>query len=432
MLALALLLALPALASDTLRLTLDDALRLALRRSPARAEIQVARIQSVTRPARGIASLVPTPSVSLGWSRSEQPLIIRPDSTVTVEGWTGAFSVSQVVFDPQVFAAVATSFIQSGYHGADARDRQARLVFDVTADYLNLLKARLLRDAASSALRRADDNLELTRERFRLGSAAPFEVMRAEVFRSQAGINLLTLDKGVAAANAALLATLGVMDRAVVNPVEELTEPSNFVVSDPDSLLAEIERRSPGAGLAARASTAASIGLAGTIGRALPSVGGYFRSEFAGTVLPRRLSDWTGRDYNTVGVSLTFPLLDLKSYVLDIADASVEARRARAVAARARLSLRSAAVAAILGYREAQERQRLAEQNLALSEELARLAREQHRLGALSQLDLFSVEIDLAQSRATRIAALCDTYIQAAQISYLLGNAAEPAVRKEP
>ncbi|MBM3315787.1 TolC family protein, partial [candidate division WOR-3 bacterium] len=345
---------------------------------------------------------------------------------ITTEGWTGTVTLSQVVFDPQVFASVANAFVYSSYYAADARDKRARLVLDVTSDYLGLLKARLLRDAARSALDRADENLALARARETLGAMSRVEVMRAEVFRSQAEVNLLSTDRARAAANAALLATLGVTEDAVVVPTEELAGPAGLGLSDPDSLLAEIERSNPGARLAARAGTAAALNLAGAVGQALPSVSAYWRSSYADSLFPTSVGRWDGSDNVSWGISLAFPLLDLKSYALNIANASTEARRSRAAAARARLSLRAAAVAAVTGYAEACQRLDYADRNLRLNEELYRLAQVQHRLGALSSLDFYGVETGLQQAQAGRIGALCDTYIQAAQISYLLGRTGLP------
>jgi outer membrane protein TolC len=406
---------------DTLRLSLADALQTALRGSPAAGEVRAAREQSVIRAAQGVSALLPTPQASLAYGQSTTRLL--PDSSVTIKGWTGTVSLAQVVLDPQVFGGVVNAFVYSGYNAADARDRRARIVYDVTTDYLNLVRARALRDVAASAVARAADNLELSRSRERLGSASRIDVMRADVYRAQAEIELLTADRTLAAANSAFLATAGITRDATVAPTEDVTAPADFPVGSPDSLLAEIERLNAGAQMARRASTAAALNLGAAVGRALPSVSAQWTSSYADTLLPRSLTRWRQNDETSCGLRIAFPLLDIKSYVLDIADAAAESRRARAGAIRARLQLRSAGLAAVLGYREARQRHDYAARNLELSRELLRLAQDQYRLGAISLLDLQSVETSHAQAEATLVSALCDTYIQAAQISYLLGRA---------
>ena len=409
-------------APETLALSLDQALKVAYKRSPAMGEVSADRTQSWVKPARGVAALLPTPSGSLSYSSAQTPSPLQPDSAITVKGWTGALTLAQVIFDPQVFAGVVSSFIYSGYSATDARDKQARLLYDVTSDYLGLLKARQLRDVAASALDRAGDNLNLDREKLRLGSASEIDVMRSEVFHSQAEIELLSAGTALAAANAAFLATAGITEDIVVRPTDELTVPSGFEITDDDSLLAAIQRANPSASLAGKASAVSSLNVVAAAAGALPSVSAYWSSNYEDTLFPKSVAAWQAHDTPSWGIRFGFPLLDIKSYILNIADASAEARRSRAGAARAKLQLRSTATAAILGYKEARQRYDYAQRNLELNRALYGLAEQQYRLGAISLIDFQSVETNLAQAQASYISALGDTYIQAAQIAYLLGS----------
>jgi outer membrane protein TolC len=163
-----------------------------------------------------------------------------------------------------------------------------------------------------------------------------------------------------------------------------------------------------------------------TVGQVLPSVSAYWRSTYEDSSLPRSVRNWDDKDQITTGIGLTFPLLDLKSFVLDIADAVAGSRRTRAAAARARYQIRAAATTAVLGYEKARQSYDYAKRNLELNQELYRLAQEQQRLGAISLIDFFSVETNLAQAQATYVSALTDTYVQAAQIAYLLGRTRPP------
>ena len=419
---LLLLLALVSATPDTLELSLGEALEQALQYSPAQAQASAARLSSGIAVGQGVNALLPSASGSLAWARNRGPSLSSPDSTVTTEGWDGDFTLSQVVFDPRVFAGVASSFINAGYYAIDAQDKQARLVYDVTESYLGLLGARLLRDAAASAVDRAADNVNLNQEKLRLGAASRIDVMRSEVYKSQADISLLTAQKALAAANAGFLATAGISQDVVVKPTEELTDPAGLEVPSSDSLVAEIERRNPGARLATKSNIVATVNTAAAVGQILPSVSAFWRSSYSDSTMPRSIRDWNDKDQITTGIRLSFPLLDLKSFALDIADAVAGSRRAKAAARAARYQIRAAAATAVIGYEEAQQRYDYARKNLELNQELFRLAQEQQRLGAISLIDFFSVETALEQAHASYITALTDTYIQAAQISYLLGR----------
>jgi len=409
-------------APDTLELSLGQALDVALKHSPAQTQVSASRSQGTLKLIRGIGALVPTPSASVSYGNSKERSQLLPDSTIATSGWTGTAALNQVVFDPQVFAGVANAIIYAGYYADDARDKLARLIYDVTSDYLGLLTARLLRDAAASALDRADDNLRLTSEKLRLGAASQIDVMRSDVFRSQAQIQLLTSDKTLGVANATFLATAGITGDVAVKPTEQLTAPADFEVTNADSLVSEIERRNPGFKLAVKSSTISKLNLVASAASILPSASVYWSSDYADTLFPSSLKHWDNNDNISYGLRLSFPLLDIKSYILGIADASVQSRLARAGAAAARLQVRSTATSAVLGYEEARQRYDYAKRNLELNQELYRLAQEQQRLGAISLIDFFSVETNLAQAQATYVQALSDTYVQAAQISYLLGR----------
>ncbi|MEO0078474.1 MAG: TolC family protein [candidate division WOR-3 bacterium] len=415
---------------DTLELSLSQALERALRLSPTAVEAQASRCASSIKLAQGITGLLPVPSASISRDRIQTRLSLLPDSTISKTSWSGSLTLNQVVFDPQVFAGVASAVVYSGYYAADAQDKKARLVYEVTRDYLAVLGAWLLRDAAASALDRAEDNLKLTQEKLRLGSASPLDVMRSRAFRSQAEVNLLSAEKALAMAQTTFLATAGITDDIVVKPTEQLSEPAGFAVQNRDSLIAAIVRSNPGVRLAASSAVASQLNQAAAVARALPSVSLYWTSTYADTSFPSSYTHWKDRDDVACGIRFSFPLLDVKSYVLGIAEASTETRRARAGAARARLSVRSTAAAAVLGYEEARQRYDYARRNLELNQELYRLAQEQQRLGAISLLDFFSVQTGLSQAQAAYISALNDTYVQAAQISYLLGRTEQGPVGK--
>jgi len=419
---LLLLLALVSATPDTLELSLGQALDQALRYSPAQAQASAARLSSGIAVGQGVNALLPGASGSLAWGKTTSQIVPGSDSTHTTKGWDGDVTLSQVVFDPHVFAGVASSLIRAGYYSVDAQDKQARLIYDVTEGYLGLLGARLLRDAAASAVDRAADNVRLNQEKLRLGAASRIDVMRSEVYKSQADISLLTADKALAAANAGFLATAGISRDVVVKPTEQLTEPAGFLVPSGDSLVAEIERRNPGAKLAAKSNVIATVNTVAAVGQVLPSVSAFWSSDYSDSAMPKSIRGWTDNDRITTGIRFSFPLLDLKSFALDIADAVAGSRRAKAAARAARYQVRAAATTAVIGYEEARQRYDYANKNLELNQELFRLAQEQQRLGAISLIDFFSVETALEQANASYITALTDTYIQAAQINYLLGR----------
>jgi outer membrane protein TolC len=405
-------------AADTLRLSLADAVRTAFESSPTTVQASATRTGGVTTLARGINNLLPSASGSIGydWQRTGA----GPDSTDS--GWSASLIVSQVVFSPSAFAGLVTAAVRNSYSRTSARDQEARLVYDVTVDYLNLVKYDRLREVADAALRRAEENLELVRAKQQRGLASSIDVLRAEAQEAQAQLGLLEAEQDLGTGTETFKADVGLGRDVVVVPTESLAAPREFAVGDPDSMVAEIERLNPGTRMAAQSRNIARVSTAATVGAVLPDVSlQWQRSASAGT-LPDCVGEWRDNGTTSYGLRANLPLLDLKSYVLDVVDAANDARRADATARLAELQLHATAVTAVAAYRSARERYDLASATLALNERLHRLAQEQLRLGSISQLDFLDVEADLVSAQASQVSAVCDTYIRAANISYLLGT----------
>jgi outer membrane protein TolC len=328
----------------------------------------------------------------------------------------------RAVGQPSAFAGVVTSALRFAQSSISARDQQARIVYDATVDYLSLLKYTRLRDVAEAARQRAAEYLEVTRQKQVRGLASSIDLLRAQAQEAQARLGLLEAEQDLVVGMETFKATAGLGRNAVVVPTESLAAPAEFAVTDPDSLAAEIERRNPGIRMADQSRAIARVNQVATIGSVLPDVSLYWqRSSSAGT-LPSCITEWKDDGTSSYGLRATLPLLDVKSYVLNVVGASNDARRAGASARLAELQIRATAVSAVKTYLSTRQRYDLANATLALNERLHDLAREQLRLGAISQVDFLGVEADLVGAQASQVSAVCDTYIRAANISYLLGT----------
>jgi outer membrane protein TolC len=327
-----------------------------------------------------------------------------------------------VVFSPSAFAGLVTAALRNSYSRTSARNQLARMVYDVTVDYLDLVKYDQLRAVADAALRRADENLELTRAKRQRGLASSIDVLRAEAQEAQARLDLLEAEQNLGTGRETFKAAVGLGRDVVVVPTESLAAPREFEVGEPDSLVAEIERLNPGMRMADQSRTIARVNTAATVGAVLPDVSLQWQRSAIGGSLPDCVGEWRDNGTASYGLRATLPLLDLKGYVLDVVDAANDARRANATARLAELQLHASAVAAVDAYESARQRYDLAQASLSLNERLHELAQEQLRLGSISQLDFLDVEADLVSAQAALVSAVSDTYVRAANISYLLGS----------
>ncbi len=399
-------------AQETLRLNLDQALTLALKNSPQAMDVGTARLQAVVTALQGASPLLPSPALTLTGTKQENNSAI----------WNTDLTLSQVLFDPTAFAALISGIVNSDYHHLDARDKTARLIYDVTTDYLNLLKAQLVLNAARKALEQAAASKELTTARFHLGEVSRIDLLRSEAFYSRSRLNLLNAEKALALAQEKLKSTAGISTGVAIQATEELSQPAQLTVTSPESLLALIEKENPSVQMNTRLNTVSRINLVSAIARIIPTFTVYRSWGFLDTTLPRNYHTWQERTTTTDGIRISVPIVNIKDFFITILDAITASRRARATLARTRLQIYALARSALLESEEASLRYQEAKVNFELNRTLYELARTQYELGAISLVELLEVEANLAQAEAGYFSALCDTYIQSAQIGYLLGR----------
>lgn len=405
------------LPTDAIKITLTDALRLAFRQSPVAIQAQCSRTQSGLTLARGISQLFPTVVANLNYSRSE------PSSRWS---WNGNLTLSQVIFDPEAFGGLAGTIVHSDYHQIEAKEKLSLLTYDVTSKYLSLVKAQMLVAAAAAALDRSQENLRLVEERSRLGSASTLDVLRAQAALASVELARLQAEASLRLAADQLRVLLNLETDKTLLAVDSFPVPYGPDLDELERRAADIRCQNTGLKLAVRSATTARINCITAISRVLPSVSVHWTSSYLDTLFPTSYRQWQNQQNDMLGLKISFPLLDVKSYVLGVADAVNESRRTQASLQAARLSLEVSITEALLSFREARQQYASAEQNLKLHMQLCELARQEHRLGSISLFELLSAEADLFQARANYVSALCNIYVRAAHINYLLGSIALP------
>ncbi len=397
---------------DTVYLTLEQAIRLALKRSPVAVEVDADRWQGVLSAGEGVAAVLPVPGLNLSREKGEFG-----------SGYNINWSLTQPVFDADLFRTLVSGIIRSSYYSLSAREKTARLVYEVTSAYFNLLRSQLFFSLAEKGVKQAERHLVLMQERFRVGQVSKVDLLRASVFYSRAQLNLLNAERGLKTARQNLCALTGISRNKTVVTADEVKEPAVIDEAERRQLLERIIRFNPGLGSAGRLKTQALVGLIAGVLRVLPSVSVYRSGWYSDSVLP---GDWRSFERGTVrksGWSVSLPVVDLKSFILNLVGAVNASRRSRAEFARVKLELYVTAQNAILEYEEAMRRYQQAKENLDLNRELYDFALIQYQLGSIPQSELLDIEEEFNRAEGDYLSALCDTYIQSAQIAYLLGLA---------
>jgi outer membrane protein TolC len=409
-----LLLAFFLVSADTLNLSLDDALKTALANSPTRIEAVLDGRTGTSNLVKGLTALLPTVGVSASYAATRHPYQSRT--------WSGSIGLNQVVFDVDIFGNVVQSKMSNDFYHQKAQDENGNLIYSVKSGYFTLSAAYNLYANAQSALRNASASYDLTQEKFRLGQVSKIDVLRTEAFKSQAQIDLLTAEKNLKIANEDFKGQLGIIKDVLIKPITEFNQPAVLENEDFDLLWNEVYKNNAGLNMTRKTEQIARLSFLQAIGKIFPQVSYYIQNEYSDSIIPKNLTGWQSQDITYYGLRFNFPIFELKSLIQNIYDSKLAGRRATVERMKAELTLRKTATDAFLSFQEARQRYDFAQKNLELNQQLYDLAMEQFRLGSLSLLDLFTVELNLSQARTTYITSIADTYTSKALLDYLLGS----------
>ena len=209
------------------RLSLDEAVRLAVERNPqaaaARALVDIAEANRLD------ARLRPNPAVSV---ESESYPLFESSRPSFIDG-----QELTIRFDQEIETAarrrLRTEVASAGVAAANltARDRLRQLELAVRRAYLQLALAQADADVARTSLDEIDRVLTVGRERVNVGEAPRSEVSRLEVERLRFAEDAFSADLALRNARAALLTLLGASDLTdAVEAADPLIPPSGSAV----------------------------------------------------------------------------------------------------------------------------------------------------------------------------------------------------------
>lgn len=190
------------------RLSIEDAVRLALERNPqsavARAIVQIAEAGGID------ARLRPNPAASI--ESESYPLFDSPRPSF-LKGQELTIRVDQEI-ETAGRRRHRIDVADAGLAAArlESRDRLRRLELVVRRAYLHLVLAQADHTVARTALEEMDRVLNVSRERVRIGEAARSEVSRLEVERLRFAEDVFAAELALRNARAALLTLFGSAD----------------------------------------------------------------------------------------------------------------------------------------------------------------------------------------------------------------------------
>lgn len=406
-------------AQEVRRVTLQEALRRALRNNPdlrqARSDVETAEFDRLA----AYGSFLPTVSLGYGYLDATTGRIDPTGQSIAATSYTMQLGASVDLFRGGRRIANLKS-ARLGVRAEEARYRRTEydVRLAVKSAYYDVLAGRELVRVEEDRVRRQEDQLEFVEEQVELGRATRSDLLRSRIELNDARLALLNARNRARASTFSLAEAMGVAER--VEPVPEATLEPDTLPYGREELIRLALDRGPSVVSARAAHEAAESEVASSRSGYLPDLrlrGGW---DWRNSEFPPENRSWSFQ------ISGSLPLFDgLRR------ETSLMRSRARADAAEARkraseLAIRSQVDDAFSQVEAARAAIEIAEGSVELAREDLRISRERYRLGLATILDLQAAQISLEQAEVELVRNRFDYQLGVARLESLVGRRLRP------
>jgi len=436
-------------------LTLPECIRLALDNSPTLLMAEEQRYIAGKDVSTAKGAFLPEVSLNRNWGESERTdfdltqytsfdeQYFTFDSAGDSTAWLARMTAESGTADETVISSMGTwsggaslnlfngfskfANLSAAKHNlraveADLGYTREQVIQSVVTAYFNLLRYQKLAEVALETREQAAKELERTETYFRLGSAAKSNVLQQRVRLENTKLDLVVAQNNVKKAFADLAYAMN-QPLAATFDIDPSVLATDFAIDSVEDLYSEaltnrLDLASSQHTLEARRKniTTASAGL-------WPSVNlsaNYSRSK---NESPYRFGAQESENLSW-GYSVSWSVFDRMRTINGRAQAKANARIAEYQLEQARLNAQVEVRQLHNSLVEARERVNVSRETIEQSKEELRLAQERFRVGAGTTLDVIMAQVNLANSRAQEVQAMCDFLIFQSQLHRAVGRSA--------
>ena len=412
---------------DSLRpIALDEAIRLALRRSPL--AIQAEGNEATSRAARvsAIGAILPSASLSMGrvyqmgggqtrinQNGEEVQVASRPTSSTGLSMGMTLFDGGQRLYDLRRS--------KSAIEAAEANRVAVRydVALQVKRQYFAVLAALESQEAARVQMQQAEQQFRSSIAKVRAGVATRSDSLRGVIQVGNAQLALITAQSNLSSANAALTRIIG-SDQPVTADPRSLLE--NMAALPDSAELASLAMNGPAVEEARANLEAAEEARKASKATYLPSLSASYSRSGSG-VDPRFGLGADPYNYNgRLSFSLSYPVFNGFQREEQVVRARVAENNAQAAYRDAQLGAQQSLTQYIGVLRGASQRVAVQLASVAAAEEDVRVQQQRYNIGASTLLDLLTSQAALAQAQQALIQARYDYRIARAELEALIGR----------
>jgi outer membrane protein TolC len=412
-------------AQDTVRLSLSDAVRIALSENPtihvADQEIELKK----TAEKEAWAGLFPEASLSGSYSRTLKKQSFAMMDTVMQVGTTynaaGGLSISLPLFAPALYKSINLTKTDVKLAVEKARSSRLDMINQVTKAFYQLLLAQDSYEVLKMSYRQSEDNFRVVSAKYEQGTVSEYDKITAEVQMRSIKPTVVSARNGVNLANLQLKVLLGMSTEqpvAVTGNLKDyemsmftrqaLPEPhnlSNNTTMKQLELNAQMLRQ--------------TLKLNQT--NFMPTLAASFSYQYTAMDNSFNIRNYTWRPYSTIGLSLSIPLFKASNWTTlkqtriqmkQLEENRINTERQLTMQATSYLDNMAASTESVVSNKEA----------VFQAQKARDIADKRYQVGKGTILELNSSEVALTESRLTYNQSIYDYLVAKADLDLVIGN----------
>jgi outer membrane protein TolC len=412
-------------AQDTLRLTLPEAVRIALSENPtihvADQEIELKK----TAEKEAWAGLFPEASLSGSYSRTLKKQSFAMMDTVMQVGTTynaaGGLSISLPLFAPALYKSISLTKTDVKLAVEKARSSRLDMINQVTKAFYQLLLAQDSYEVLKMSFRQSEDNFRIVSAKYDQGTVSEYDKITAEVQMRSIKPTVVSARNGVNLANLQLKVLLGMSTDVPVAidgnlkdyemsmfTRQALPEPSNL---SNNTTMKQLELNAQ--------MLRQTLKLNQT--NFMPTLAASFSYQYTAMDNKFNIKNYTWRPYSTIGLSLSIPLFKASNWTTlkqtriqmkQLEENRLNTERQLTMQATSYLDNMAASTESVVSNKEA----------VYQAQKARDIADKRYQVGKGTILELNSSEVALTESRLTYNQSIYDYLVAKADLDLVIGN----------
>ena len=412
-------------AQDTIRLTLPEAVRIALSENPtihvADQEIELKK----TAEKEAWSGLFPEASLSGSYSRTLKKQSFAMMDTVMQVGTTynaaGGITISLPIYAPALYKSISLTKTDVKLAVEKARSSRLDMINQVTKAFYQLLLAQDSYEVLQMSYRQSEDNFRVVKAKYEQGTVSEYDKITAEVQMRSIKPTVVSARNGVNLANLQLKVLLGINSDQPVAVEGNLKdyEMSMFTrqaLPQPNNLKQNTTMKQLDLNAQMLRQT-----LKLNYTNFMPTLAASFNYQYTAMDNKFDISKYTWRPYSTVALSLSIPLFKASNWTTlkqtriqmkQLEENRLNTERQLTMQATSYLDNMAASTESVVSNKEA----------VYQAQKARDIADKRYQVGKGTILELNSSEVALTESRLTYNQSIYDYLTAKADLDLVIGN----------